>query len=1087
MRGDGEMSAGGLFLSPEKANLLKAGTGNLSMPRLPAISSRFFPSVATGPLFCALLLGPAAEIAWTAPVDAPTALAAAEAFVSTDAVGRALLDGCTVESAEARGRLWIVRLSPAGHVIIAGSDRASPIVGFTKNDFVEPDPESPAFALLEGSGAAIDVLDADAAVPRHARWDELLGGGRRGMSAKIAYPPSSAIVVQPFLQEHYNQCQPYNDYSPICNTANANNSYRGRDPCGCVATAAAQVFHHFQWPALLSSRTVEHGWRDAVSPAGTLAIRFDGRAPLDWRSLDDSYTSHSSGYDLRGKVDESVRYPIARLILWCDSLARMSFYNDGSSANYGTVVGNVSDWYYPGELLAADGDLSAAVESLRQGIPCPVELYGHQVVGHGWASAEGSQYIYFNFGWAGSSDGWYTIPGVAGNMDIETVLAGHFPRAKPQIDPPPAVTERTMTLSWHFPDFHADALDGFFVQLFKVGSRKPVITETFSSPNGYLAGSGVGIDASNGYSGPCLSLLPYESGSYTMSNAVVLSAASMADFKVRGVYAQSSSLKLLASFDGGDWETVATPTLPDTGDSGWKTVSVYLGDRGGKSVQLRVANEYQGGIYYPSGFILVDNIKVTNVFEMQEDLHFTPRPDERSLTVYTLTQGARYTATVTPLLSAGALAPAETSEPVSWTVAGTSNVLVPGELSYSKTTLSYSSSAIGDVWSANGTQVDSTSVRGEWEAVIEATLPGPLTATSTLAFSWKATGYYTGAYGTGSDAFSAVFTDEGGNATTLWTKSNSANQTTAQAVSIPLSAYAGKSGSIAISFSHSGLQYTDEGYGGTIIAPTITDVMRAVAPDIAYATVTNTALGMPEILAVETAHGTDMKEGFYRECSRAGTVLYVTCSPTVTSLRALPSHLTFVPDSAVSVHSLGGGEFAIEIGGSGVTDTFDRSRMILTLEAKDDNGTTVCKDLSLRFSSKTPSEDDWAIEVGGSRVADGTPWTADLPYLWFAKNGVTPQDATSAGFAMAAQTDSDGDGLPNWCEWICGTSPTNATDTLRVLISMENGLPVLDYAPHTLREGFTPVYIGTTNLSPALWSPADLERHRFFRVVIEKP
>ena len=1019
-------------------------------------------------------------------MDAPTALAASEAFVSSDAVGRALLEGCTAESAEARGRLWVVRLSPAGHVVIAGSDCADPIVGFSKNDFVEPDPESPAFALLEGSSAAMDVLDADATLPRHARWDELLGGRRRGMSAKIANPPSSAIVVRPFLLEHYNQCQPYNDYAPIYNTANANNSYRGRDPCGCVATAAAQVFHHFQWPAILGSRTVEHGWRDAVSP-GTLTIRFDGRAPLDWRALEDFYTSSSSGYDLRGKVDESVRYPIARLTLWCDSLARMSFYKDGSSANYGTVVGNVSDWYFPGEPLAADGDLSAAVESLRQGIPCPVELYGHQVIGHGWASAEGSQYIYLNFGWAGSYDGWYNIPGAAGDMDIETVLAGHFPRAKPQIDPPPAVTERRMTLSWHFPDFHADALDGFFVQLFKVGSRNPAIAETFSNPNGYLAGAGTGIDASNGYSGPCLSLLPYESGSYTLSNTVVLSSASMADFKVRSFYAQSSSLKLLASFDGGDWETVATPGLPDTGDSGWKTVSVYLGDRGGKSVQLRVANEYQGGIYYPSGFILVDDIKMTNVFEMQEDLHFTPRSNERSLTVYTLTRGARYTATVTPILSGGALAPAETSEPVSWTVAGTSDVLVPGELSYSQTTLSYSSSNVWGVWSVNGTQVNSTSVRGEWEAVVEATLPGPLTATSSLTFSWKATGYYTGAYGTGSDAFSAVFTDEDGNATTLWTQSNSANRTTPQAVSIPLSAYAGKSGSVAISFSHSGLQYTDEGYGGTIIAPTITDVMRAVAPDIAYATVTNTALGMPEILAVETAHGTDMQEGFYRECSRAGTVLYVTCSPTVTSLRALPSHLTFVPDSAVSVHSLGGGEFAVEIDGSGVTDTFDRSRMILTLEAKDDNGTTVCKDLSLRFSSRTPSEDDWAVEVGGSRVADGTPWTADLPYAWLVGNGLAPKGSFSEAFSVAALADADGDGLANWGEWICGTSPTNETDTLRVLISMEDGLPVLDFAPHTLREGFAPVYIGTTNLFPAVWCPADLERHQFFRVVVEKP
>ena len=265
--------------------------------------------------------------------------------------------------------------------------------------------------------------------------------------------------------------------------------------------------------------------------------------------------------------------------------------------------------------------------------------------------------------------------------------------------------------------------------------------------------------------------------------------------------------------------------------------------------------------------------------------------------------------------------------------------------------------------------------------------------------------------------------------------------------------------------------------------------MQAIVPPIAFETRTLAALGMPEILAVETAHGTDMQEGFYRECSREGTVLYVACSPTVTALRALPSHLTFVPDEAVTVHPLGGGEFAVEFDGSGVTADVDRTRMILTLEATDANGTTVCKDLSLRFSSAsgTASEDSWAVEVGGTRVADGTSWTADLPYVWLVRNGLAPKGSTDAVFAAAAGADADGDGLANCGEWICGTAPTNAAEHLRVLLDMDGGVPVLDYAPHTLRDGFVPIYVGTEALSPASWGALDLERHHFFRAVIEKP
>ena len=1048
------------------------------------------------PPFASVAFALLAADAQAAVVAEKTAIAVAESFVSSDAVGRTILADRTVESAEARGRLWIVRLSPAGHVIVSGSDRAAPIVGFAKDDFAEPDPDSPAFVLLAGTSAAMDALEADGAASRHARWDELLGGGAKRGGAKAADPPASAIVVEPFMDVHYNQCQPYNDYAPVYDSTGKGTSgyasYRGRDPCGCVATAASQVFRHFRWPAIIGgTRTFEHRWSDRVSSGEAFTVRFDGRSPLDWDDFSDNYLHYSQGYELRGKVAESVRYPIARLVLWADSLARMSFKEAGSSANYDTVAGNAADWYCPGESLSSDGDLSPVVECFRDGIPCPVGLYGHQVLGHGWASGGGTQYIYLNFGWGGGTDGWYVIPGAADGMTIQDVRAGHYPRAKPQLDPLPAVAPAGATLSWHFPDLHTNALEGFFVQLSVADSTSDTVTETFSGFAGSLAGEGFEIDASAGYDGEGLSLPPYKSGSCTMSGSFVLTAASVASFRVRGYYAQGSSLKLLARFDGGDWKTIAAPILPDEGDSGWKIVSVYLGDRGGQTVQFRIANEFQGGSFFTSGWIHADDVRVTDAFSMRESFHFTPGADERSLAIgdWLLAPGARYGATVKPVLSADALAPAETSEPVSWTVAGTASVPIPGELTYEQATLSYSSSAPGDIWSANGTQVDSTSVRDEWSASIEAALPGALTESSVLTFSWTAKGYYTGSYGTGSDAFTVVFDDADGTSTTLWTKSNSANQTSAQAVAIPLGAYAGRTGSVAVRFSHSGVQYTSGGYGGTIIAPKITDVLQAVVPPVAFETRTLVALGMPEILAVETAHGTDMQEDFYRECSREGTVLYVTCSPTVTALRALPSHLTFVPDSAVTVHSIGGGEFTVEIDGSGVTADIDRTRMILTLEATDANGTTVCKDLSLRFSSAsgTASEDSWAVEIGGDRVADGTSWTADLPYVWLVRNELAPKGSTDAVFAAAANADADGDGVANCGEWICGTSPTNAVECLRVLLDMDGGVPVLDYAPHALRDGFAPVYVGTEALSPAAWEPLDPDRHRFFRVRVEKP
>ena len=85
---------------------------------------------------------------------------AAESFVSADAIGSSVLSGRSVAGVSRRDGLWIVALAPSGHVIFSGSDLVEPVVGFSKNDFVEPDPESPAFAVLEGANASVATAEA---------------------------------------------------------------------------------------------------------------------------------------------------------------------------------------------------------------------------------------------------------------------------------------------------------------------------------------------------------------------------------------------------------------------------------------------------------------------------------------------------------------------------------------------------------------------------------------------------------------------------------------------------------------------------------------------------------------------------------------------------------------------------------------------------------------------------------------------------------------------------------------------------------------------------------------------------------------
>ena len=278
------------------------------------------------------------------PVTETDVRTAATKFVASDPVGSAILAGRTVSGVRDMDGLWIASLAPAGHVIFSGSDLVEPVIGFSLTDFAEPDPESPAYAMLDGARAASRTAEESGAGTRNAKWAKLLEQKTRALLRAASVEPSTeAIVVPPFMQSHYNQCQPYNDYSPVCNSKADTVKFltnRGRSPCGCVATAAAQVFRHFRWPVRID-KTIQcnHSFTDTNEVETTFPIRFDGNVPIDWSDLNDDYIKYSGGeYDLRGFVEESDRYPIARLALWADVMAQMKFETTNSLARYDANV-----------------------------------------------------------------------------------------------------------------------------------------------------------------------------------------------------------------------------------------------------------------------------------------------------------------------------------------------------------------------------------------------------------------------------------------------------------------------------------------------------------------------------------------------------------------------------------------------------------------------------------------------------------------------------------------------------------------------------------------------------------------------------
>ena len=1017
------------------------------------------------------------------------ARAAASAFVVADPVGSAVLRGRTVSTVYERDGLWIAALSPSGHVILSGSDLGDPIVGFSSNDFAEPDPDSPAYAYLAGISASLAAQEWKGGV-RHARWDRLLGvgTGMKLLSADIESP--STVVIPPFLQSHYNQCQPYNDYAPVYESSTNNlDYYRGRSPCGCVATAAAQGFRHFRWPARMDRvDSFNHSFTDANNVETSFPIRFDGHIPIDWTALCDDYDSDAGGEwipdpdrpgtgwrvwhaftDLRGAVPEAVRYPVARLVLFADVLAHMSLGVDGSSANYGTVGGNATDWYTQGTWVSpTDARVPA---DIANGDPVQVRIPGHAVVGHGWATDGGNTYIYLNYGWGGSNDGYYNISGV-----LVEVYVGHYPRAKPQIDPLPKVCGTDLALSWHFPDFYTNNLSGFTVTISRTATTPTTFLDDFSASSGVSSSSAiyVGTD-SDGYDGNLLYTTASSAGTFAFPDAYTLTSASVLTFKCLGYYTLGAVYEVQASFNGGEWETICAPSLPETGNSGWGTERIYLGGHGGESAKFRIRNSRSGGTYYPSGKILLDDFMVTDVLAPVAPQTLTVGKTVRSTSLSGFTGGATYSFTVTPNIS-GALVDGEASESVSTAIAGTRNTPIPGELTYNLSTLSFSASDTSDTWSYSGTAVDDTSVSGGRNCSITCSPLGSLTSTSTLTFDWTADDYYGVWNGTDSyDVLTATFKAADGTESPIWCITNREAKTSRQQVSCNLATLSGQSGKIVISYSHKGAGYND---GGVIYAPRVSNILVSSVPAVAWNTETLTALGMPEIRSV-----TSVSEGFYGECGLGTTTFSVTCSENVTSLQALPSHLALVSDNDVTVTSRGNGRFTVSVRPSGVTEDNLRSRMILTLAATDANGTTAYKDLSLRFA---PMEAVAAVTVT-AQSASGAELTAVIPHTWFVENGLVSSGAADAAFEQAAYADSDGDGMANWAEYVCQTSPRDADEKLVCSIEVVDGKGKVSYRPSEIRSGYRAVVKGTDDLRAPVWTTVTTETSslHFFKVVIE--
>ena len=343
---------------------------------------------------------------------------------------------------DGKGKYYVVELEGGGFVVTSGDTEINPVLAYSKEGtWVDDVKRNPLLAMLPIDVAVATEAATSAALPTGSGKRLAAGGssssttasanaslwstfksagaanGGRRLSAKIADEDTirqyGDLRVGKLLTTQWNQqTLTYNLYVPKGTT----DDY----PCGCVATAGAQIMKFWEWPKTKVTRIMNFkGYVDGSSE-WTLDGGWNGTAwnpafggPYEWSKMTDKPTARTDA-----------AYAISRLTRDVGLACHMDYASGGSGAQTSTLFRRFTDQFgyanaaYASNLSDSDADQSswkrAFLASFNAGLPCGVNVPGHAIVADGYGYYGDELYVHFNFGWSGTHDAWYSNPNSGG-------------------------------------------------------------------------------------------------------------------------------------------------------------------------------------------------------------------------------------------------------------------------------------------------------------------------------------------------------------------------------------------------------------------------------------------------------------------------------------------------------------------------------------------------------------------------------------------------------------------------------------------------------------------------------------------------
>jgi hypothetical protein len=370
------------------------------------------------------------ERVWARPTTAQQAQIAVTSWLRADpqplgaALGQQVSKVETFTNHDGEPVYYIVYVEPSGFVIVPADDLVEPIIGFAHDGTYDPSLENPLGALVTNDlrGRVEAVQDTQRlrttgamknALKSQAKWEQLESVAQGPVIMGLM--SVSDVRVAPLVQSKWDQSTVnglacYNYYTPPYAPDTPSNY-----PCGCVATALAQLMRFHEYPSV------------GVG-AHSFVIEVDGAPETAWTRGGDGaggpYNWTQMVFEPNSNSTPAQRQAIGTLCYDAGISVNMSYTSSNSGSDTLEAKDALTTTFGYSNAVKGyneDDDIGPALNEMvnpNLDYHYPVILGingpsgGHAVIADGYGYDLSTLYHHLNLGWSGTDDAWYNLPNI---------------------------------------------------------------------------------------------------------------------------------------------------------------------------------------------------------------------------------------------------------------------------------------------------------------------------------------------------------------------------------------------------------------------------------------------------------------------------------------------------------------------------------------------------------------------------------------------------------------------------------------------------------------------------------------------------